>query len=198
MIDPEAILAFWFGDGRSETDLFSLQAQWWKKDPEFDKAVRTRFEGAVQAAGTGSFDSWRDAPRSCVAWVVLLDQFPRNLYRGTPRAFTFDVQALAASLHAQAAGLDVGLPYALRYFLYMPMMHAEDVQVQRQSVHAFEQLAAEAPEEVADNCRMAADFARRHAEIIERFGRFPHRNAIVGRPGTEEERAFLKEPGSSF
>ncbi len=198
MIDPETILTFWFGDGRSESELYALQAQWWKKDPAFDSAIRERFEALVQAAGTGSLDSWRDAPRSCVAWVVLLDQFPRNLYRNTPRAFTYDVQALSASLQAQAAGLDAKLPCALRQFLYMPMMHAEDVHVQEQSVQAFNQLAAEAPDEIKKSCLNTADFARQHAEIIHRFGRFPHRNAILGRGSTEEELAFLKQPGSSF
>lgn len=198
MTDPEAVLTFWFGEGRSETELFALKAQWWKKDPDFDNAIRERFEGAVQAAGSGALDAWRDAPRSCVAWVVLLDQFPRNLFRGSPRAFTYDVQALAACLHAQTSGLDAELPHALRYFLYMPMMHAEDVHVQEQSVSAFTRLAQAAPDEIAENCRMGADFARQHAKIIQRFGRFPHRNAILGRTSTEEEAEFLKQPGSSF
>ncbi len=198
MTEPETVLTFWFGEGRSEAELFALQAHWWKKDPDFDDSIRSRFESAVQAAGVGSFDAWRDAPRSCVGWVILLDQFPRNLYRGTPRAFTYDVQALAASLHAQTAGLDAGLPCALRQFLYMPMMHAEDARVQEQCVQAFEQLAAEAPDEIRETCQNTVDFARRHAGIVERFGRFPHRNAILGRASTDEETEFLKQPGSSF
>jgi len=198
MTDPEAVLSFWFGTGRSEVELYLLQAQWWKKDPEFDNSIRERFEGAVQAAATGSLDAWRDEPRSSVAWVILLDQFPRNLYRGTPRAFTYDVQALAASLHAQAAGLDAELPFAFRQFLYMPMMHAEDAHVQSQGMEAFARLAEEAPDQIKETCQKTADFARRHAEIVQRFGRFPHRNAILDRLGTEEEVAFLKQPGSSF
>jgi uncharacterized protein (DUF924 family) len=198
MADPETVLSFWFGDDPSEAGLFAGEARWWRKDPAFDAEIRQRFEPAVHAAATGALDAWRQAPRSCVAFVILLDQFPRNLYRGTPRSFGFDTLALAASLHAQAAGLDRALPCALRQFLYMPMMHAEDVHVQRRSVQAFTDLAEHAPAEVAATCRNSAAFASRHAAIVERFGRFPHRNALLGRASTLEEAAFLEQPGSSF
>jgi len=198
MTDPEAVLSFWFGDETTEAGLYAGQSRWWQKDRALDEAIRERFEDAVHAAGRGALDAWRDTPRSCVAWVVLLDQFPRNLYRGTPRAFTYDVQALAASLRAGDRGLDRGLPCALRQFLYMPMMHAEDVHAQRRSVAAFARLAEEAPDEVAETCQRTLRFARDHAAIVERFGRFPHRNAYLGRESTAEEAAFLEQPGSSF
>lgn len=194
MNDPESVLSFWFGDERDEAALWRQQARWWQADPAFDALIRARFEDMVHAAGRGMLDAWQDAPRACVAWIVLLDQFPRNLYRGTPRAFTYDVLALSASLRAQAAGLDVGLPCALRQFLYLPLVHAEDVQVEWQGVRAFERMADEAPQEVAELCRRAAGLARKHAEVVERFGRYPHRNAILGRQSTEAELAFLAPP----
>ncbi len=198
MHDPDDILRFWYGDGNTEAALLANAPRWFAKNDAFDAAIRARFEGAVHAAATGALDTWRDVPAPCLAFVILLDQFPRNLYRGTPRAFGFDLQALAASLRAQALGLDRDLPLAYRVFLYMPMMHAEDAEVQRACVARFEALAAEAPDDVAASYQNNLVFAQRHAEIVERFGRFPHRNAVLSRASTPAEIAFLDEPMSSF
>lgn len=176
------VLQFWFEEISSK--------QWFGKSEDFDATCRRRFEAAYRQAARGQFDAWRDSPRGCVALVLLLDQIPRNIYRDTPRAFATDAKALAVTRHAVAAGfdLDPALDDAHRHFLYMPLQHSEDLEDQREALR------------LADRVTRwdFAGFARRHHDIIERFGRFPHRNAILGRESTAAERAFLKQPGSSF
>lgn len=192
----ERILSFWFGDSADETK--ERATRWWKKDPLFDDEVRAQFESDLLRAARGELDSWLDEPESSVAFVVLLDQFSRNIHRDTPEAFAQDERALAATLRGLERGFDARLSPVQRYFFYMPMMHAEDRAVQRRSVEAFEKLAQEKNTGFDGMLRGAADYARRHRDIVERFGRFPHRNNLLERTTTAEEAAFLLTPGSSF
>jgi uncharacterized protein (DUF924 family) len=192
----EEILTFWFGPPGGPP--LANQGLWWSKDPELDARIAVRFGTALEAAARGAYEEWTAAPRSALALVVLLDQLSRNVWRGTPRAFAQDERALRVSLAGQERGHDRQLAPVERWFFYMPLMHAEDPAIQQQAVRTFARLADEAPPDLRQACELALDFAERHRVIVERFGRFPHRNAILGRPSTPEELAFLKEPGSSF
>jgi Uncharacterized protein conserved in bacteria len=196
MITPDDVLLFWFGDDPAKP--LKYAEKWWQKNAAFDAEVRKRFGDAIQAAFRGEMESWKQDPPSCLAYIILLDQFSRNCFRERPEAFAQDSRALAASLQGQERGFDRRLSPVERWFFYMPMEHAEDPEMQRRSVRAFRELASEVPPEQRDMFRGAADYADRHAEIIFRFGRFPHRNAILGRSSTAEELEFLRQPGSSF
>jgi uncharacterized protein (DUF924 family) len=200
MPDPRAeeILRFWFGAGDA-----SSRKRWFVPDPAFDAEIRDKFAADAERAANGALGGWALDPRGALALVVLLDQFPRNVHRGTELAFAADARALAVTRDAIATGLDRRLGLVERAMLYMPLMHSEDRELQRESVDRFGGLAEEAartgsPEDVVEYLRAAADFAGRHAAIIERFGRFPHRNAVLGRTSTGEEVQFLTEPGSRF
>ena len=174
------ILSFWFEDIQP--------AQWWKVDPAFDDLVRTRFGALHEQARRCELFGWRATPEGRLAEVIVLDQFARNIHRGTPAAFAADPLALALAQEAVAASDDLKLPVERRAFLYMPYMHSESA-----AIHAVgEPLMKErAPEGTHD-------YELRHKAIVDRFGRYPHRNAILGRESTPEELAFLKQPGSSF
>ena len=176
----ETVLTFWFNE--------TSPLQWWKVDAAFDKAVRERFGALHRAARLGELWEWRQQPRGRLAEIIVLDQFPRNMYRGTPQAFAGDAMALALAQEAIAGGHDRTLAAKERAFLYMPYQHSESRVIQAESIRLFEALG-EAEQ---------LDFARRHKAIIDRFGHFPHRNAILGRQSTAEEVEFLKQPGSSF
>jgi uncharacterized protein (DUF924 family) len=186
----DEILEFWFGhpDASGHGD---ARAEWFRKDAAFDSALRERFDGAVETALEGGFAEWAD-PRGALARVLLLDQFTRNSYRDTPRAFAGDALALSIAEQAVARRDDAGLIPVERWFLYLPFEHAESMAAQRQSIELFARLATETGH--TDPLL----WAQRHATIIRRFGRFPHRNAILGRESTPEEVAFLATPGSSF
>ncbi len=201
--DPriDEVLAVWFGVPGEPPE--QRQRRWFVRDPAFDEQLRVHFAAALDAAGRGELDGWTGTPRGTLALVVVLDQFSRNVFRGSARAFAQDDRALAATRAAIAAGHDRALSWTERYMLLMPFMHAEDRTVQRDSVSAFRALHAEAVAAGAaaaeiDAVAAAADFAARHAAIIERFGRYPHRNALLERTSTGDELAFLTEPGSSF
>lgn len=189
MSSMNEILDFWFGNSQP----VGTRKVWFNKDPEFDQIVRTRFEADYQAAVVGKFDDWQQSARGCVALVLLLDQFPRNMFRGHPRAFATDSQAVLVAQQAIARRFDQELPAFQRWFLYIPLMHSENLNHQRQSVELFHQLKDAAPETAS-----AFPYAVRHLEAIEQFGRFLHRNKILGRVSTPEEVEFLKQPGSSF
>jgi uncharacterized protein (DUF924 family) len=183
----DAVMDFWFGtEGRA-------RPEWFRKDAAFDASVRERFGALVDAALTGPPAHPPENPRALLARIVVLDQFPRNLFRGQARAFAGDEQALALARHAVARGLDRALPPLQRSFAYLPFEHSEDLRAQDESVRLFEALAAESPER-AD----ALLWARKHQEVIQRFGRFPHRNAALGRASTADEEAYLRQPGSGF
>jgi uncharacterized protein (DUF924 family) len=185
------VLDFWFASpGAPEHN--RTRAVWFKKDDTFDSEIRRRFGGLIDEALTGRLDSWRDTVEGTVAYIVVLDQFTRNVHRGTPKSFAGDPRALAAARETVAAGVDRDLPGVWRQFVYLPFEHAEDLVTQEESVRLFRQLAHDVPE--VD----IVTYAERHHAVIARFGRFPHRNAILGRQSTPEEEAFLREPGSSF
>jgi uncharacterized protein (DUF924 family) len=190
--EAQAVLDFWFGaDGDAAQGV--ARKEWFIKDDAFDRRIGDRFGATIERALRGELDAWDEAPRAALARIVVLDQFTRNAFRGTPRAFAGDAQALAAAKVLVAAGCDEALPAFMRAFAYLPFEHAESLPMQDESVRLFTRLAG-ADAQFAS----MLDFAHRHRAVIARFGRFPHRNAILGRRSTAEEMAFLKEPGSSF
>ena len=180
------ILDFWFADRQG------ARAEWFRKDAAFDTAVRARFGDAVEAALGGAFGAWTAAPHGTLALVLLLDQFTRNIFRDTPRMYAGDARALATAQAAVAAGFDRDLSAQERLFLYLPFEHAEDAAMQERALELFERLERET------GVIGQREWASKHAAVIRRFGRFPHRNAILGRTSTPEEIAFLREPGSRF
>ena len=196
---PENVLAFWFGSPGSAAEVAGRQSTlWFGKTPANDLAVTERFAAALSAATAGQLDHWTRTPRGRLALVIVLDQFPHHIHRDQPQAFATDSQALALSLDALAASEDRQLAPIERVFLYLPLEHAESIEMQTRSVSLYERLAHEAaPDERAlfDNF---LDYARKHRDVVARFGRFPHRNAILGRPSSPDELEFLKQPGSRF
>jgi uncharacterized protein (DUF924 family) len=197
-VDPEIerVLSFWFGPPGAPP--LANAARWFTPDPAFDAAIRERFAGTVARAEAGELEPWRETPLGALALVIVLDQFPRNLFRDSARAFAHDAAARDVALDAEARGFDRALSSVERWFLYLPLMHAEEPALQERSVARFESLAATAPAELREALAGAADYARRHRDVIRRFGRFPHRNRALGRAGTPEELAYLAEPGSGF
>jgi uncharacterized protein (DUF924 family) len=186
----QEILDFWFGVPAS-AEHGKARDVWFRKNDEFDAAIRRRFGAVVDGAIAGEFTDW-DTSRGALARVLLLDQFTRNIYRGTPRAFAGDALALQIAEQAMSRGDDAGLIPVERWFLYMPFVHAESVASQARSLELFTRLRDETG--LAD----PLDWAHRHAEVIRRFGRYPHRNAILGRQSTQEELEFLVRRGSGF
>ena len=190
--DAESVLEFWFG-APSSADYGKARKSWFAKDDAFDRSIRDRFGALIEQALRGEHEGWADDAHSALAQIVLLDQFTRNAFRGTARAFAGDARALAAASRMVGARQDEALPPFMRAFAYMPFEHAEGLAMQDESVRLFTRLVAGTgdPEELLD-------YAQRHRAIIERFGRFPHRNDILGRQSTAEEIEFLKQPGSGF
>ena len=175
------VLEFWFAE--------SQPRQWFAKDLAFDEVLRQRFLGLTRRATAGELDAWGAEATGGLALVLLLDQFPRQIWRDSAMAFAGDPQALALSLRAVELGwLEVEPEQARRQFWMMPLMHSEDLGVQEAALPLFERFSD----------RRTADFARRHRDVIARFGRFPHRNAALGRVSSTEELAFLQTPGSRF
>ncbi|MFY0563545.1 DUF924 family protein [Archangium lansingense] len=193
MASVDDILTFWFGHPR-EPGYTEPRGRWFERDAAFDAECSRRFLATHEKAAAGELQAWRDEPRSALALLLLLDQFPRNLFRESPQAYATDALAREVARHALARGLDVSLPPVWRWFFYLPFEHSEDIHDQRLAVSLFEALAPQRPASGAG----VVEYARRHYDIIARFGRFPHRNATLGRESTPEEVAFLQEPGSSF
>ena len=189
-IGPDIVLEFWFGR-EDEPGYGEFREAWFRKDPEFDQQVRDRFEDLYETAAAGGLDDWMQEARSSLALVILLDQLPRNMFRGDPKSYATDRKAQEAAEHAVDRALDRELPPFQRMFLYMPFMHSENLEHQRRSVELFRGLGGEGETN-------PLHYAVRHMEIIERFGRFPHRNEVLGRQTTPEEAEFLTQPGSSF
>jgi uncharacterized protein (DUF924 family) len=192
------------GEARRASEIleywFSAQARplWFEKNPAFDDDIRRRFAATLDVAATGALDGWRNDPNSCLALVILLDQFSRNIHRGSPRAFATDAQARAAAGFAVERGFDQRAPLDRRHFFYLPFEHSEEMADQRRSVELFQRWADAHTGPARDDAHRQMMYVHRHAEIIERFGRFPHRNECLGRDSTAEETAFLREPHSSF
>lgn len=199
---PDDLHAFWFGpaaDTAGDAEVITRQsALWWKKQPEVDAAIRERFAPLVGRAAVGKLDGWLPALRGRLALILLTDQFPRSIWRGQAAAFAFDVLALRWAKAAIERGLDRDARPVERVFLYLPLEHSENLADQREAVRLFDALAAQAAPEAGAAFAGYLDYARRHLEIIERFGRFPHRNAALGRETTAEEAEFLRQPGSGF
>lgn len=172
---PTTIVDFWRAAG---------PRSWFRKDEAFDRSFGERFLGLHEEAAQGGLDGWRQTAEGCLALAILLDQFPRNVFRGSPRMYETDPQAREVARVAVAQGFDLQVEEQLRNFLYLPFMHSEDVEDQRRCVELTRPLGGESHR-----------FARHHLEIVERFGRFPHRNAVLGRDSTPEEKEFLAEGG---
>jgi uncharacterized protein (DUF924 family) len=190
---PQDILDFWFGAPGSADDGQARRA-WFVKDDAFDALIRARFGATIDAAVAGGLREWDDAgPDGVLARLLVLDQFTRNAWRGTPRSFAGDALALAAAQRLVRDGAERALAPQRRAFVYMPFEHAEDAAMQVRAVELFSALAAAHP-----GFDQMLDYAQRHRSVIARFGRFPHRNAILGRASTPEELAFLAQPGSRF
>ncbi|WP_179401769.1 DUF924 family protein [Burkholderia guangdongensis] len=194
-LDPHArdVLDFWFGV--PDSDGFGKpRSPWFNGGAKLDGQLRERFGALHDAACGGACDRWAATPLGALALIVVLDQFSRNIHRGTPRAFAADAKALAHARDVVAAGWDARLPSVYhRAFVYLPFEHDESRDSQREAVRLFALL-----KDLDAGCDGYHDYALRHAAVIERFGRFPHRNAILGRASTDEEAAFLREPRSSF
>lgn len=174
------IIEFWFNELE--------QKQWWQKNTEFDQMINSRFGELHHRAAAGELFAWRETALGSLAEVIVLDQFSRNIHRNRPEAFVNDGLALALSQFAIFQKLDTQLSAIERVFLYMPFMHSESAAIHEEAVTLFESVGLQSN----------LEFELRHKAIIDRFGRYPHRNKILGRPSTEEEIQFLKQPGSGF
>jgi uncharacterized protein (DUF924 family) len=184
VVGAEDILEFWFGPrDRPAAD----RRVWFVPDPSFDKQCRDRFLDDYESAATSKLDYWKSEPRSALALILLLDQFPRNLFRASARAFATDAAALAAARDTIARRNDLALHPVERSFVYMPFMHAENLADQNESVRLFQALASMEPGHSGN-----IGYAEHHRDVIRRFGRFPHRNAILGRVSTDAEEEFLR------
>ncbi|HZH28206.1 MAG TPA: DUF924 family protein [Azospirillaceae bacterium] len=182
MSDPQSVLDFWFSD--------AAKPMWFAKSDAFDAEVRRRFQSLHEAAAAGELDAWKETAEGCLALVILLDQVPRNIFRGSPRAYATDEAARDLTWHVLDRGFDWEFPdIDRRLFFYLPLEHSEDLDDQETCVRLFEERTPD-PEYIR--------YGRQHRDIIARFGRFPHRNVVLGRESTPEELEFLKGPNSSF
>jgi uncharacterized protein (DUF924 family) len=197
--EAQAVLDFWLGplDTLGQADP-EHSARWFAKDDAFDQEIADRFGATYAEIAAGRAEGWLDDPRGRVAYVIVLDQFSRNMFRGSPRTFERDGQALAAAADGVTRGDDRALGLDERSFLYMPFMHSEALSMQDRAVALFTALVADAPPELRDRRARALSYAEKHREIIARFGRFPHRNRVLQRTSTAEEMEFLQQPGSGF
>ena len=180
MDHSETVLTFWFSDIDPQ--------KWWTKDAQFDQLVTSHFGEILLRAARGECAHWRASARGRLAEIIVLDQFSPNVYRNTPQAFAQDGLALSCAQEAVRLGVDQQLPLSKRAFMYMPYMHSEDQRVHEQAIELFDVPGMES----------SLQFELRHKAIVDRFGRYPHRNEILGRASTLEEMMFLKQPGSSF
>lgn len=195
----EEILSFWFGEIDADGLATAEQAKrWFKASAETDNLIRERFEIDLQKAIQGQLTSWEQYPRGRLALIVLLDQFSRNIYRGTARAFAQDELALSLCLQGIDLGHDLALRPLEQSFYYLPMEHAESLEIQDRCVQHYQQLMATAPPATAKKLKSSLDYALSHREIIARFGRFPHRNKLLGRASTAAEREYLSQGGAVF
>lgn len=178
----QEILEFWFED--------TQPAQWFQVNPDFDNDIKGRFEDAYDKASRGIFDDWKTDSDGCLALCLLLDQFPRNMYRGTAKAFATDAKALVVAKFALAKGFDQVLTPIKRRFLYLPFEHSENLNDQRKCVDLFDRMKKDDP--------LGYDYALRHLKVIEKYGRFPHRNKVLSRMSTPDEEEYLAQAGSGF
>jgi len=195
----EELLSFWFGDRVDDAEAADEQAQlWWKHTPAADAEVRQRFGALAEHAAAGELDGWADTPRGLLALILLLDQVPRMVHRGTPRAFAADRAARALTRTALARRYERQLRPIEQLFLLLPLEHSETLADQEEAVERFQALEASVPAAWRKTFEGFTAYAVAHRDVIARFGRFPHRNDILGRESTDPERAYLAEPGAGF
>ena len=196
----EAILRYWYGEfpGPQTPPAEEISRRWFTQSDETDAEIHRSFGGDLERAIAGGLDDWVETPEGRLALIVLLDQFTRNCFRDSAEAFAQDGAAQRLVTEGIGIGHDRELWVNRRLFFYMPLMHAEDLALQDECVRRYEALVTESQGELKKMAESQVDYARRHWRTIEWFGRFPHRNAVLGRPSTAEELAFLEEPDSSF
>jgi uncharacterized protein (DUF924 family) len=196
---PEDIHEFWFADALADPEKATQRMQFWfRSDRQTDALIARRFAPALREAAADFLADWEQQPRSCLALIIVLDQFPRNIWRGTAAAFQHDPQALGVARQGVAAGHVRALHTVERTFFLMPFQHAEDLASQREGIVLFQQTVEQAPAGWRAFAQGIFDYAQRHLRIIERFGRFPHRNAILRRASTAAEEEFLKSNAETF
>jgi uncharacterized protein (DUF924 family) len=191
MANLEEVLEFWFGHSHTE-DYGKPRQYWFVKNKNFDEEVRSRFLSIYQKAAAGELNNWQESPLSCLALIIILDQFPRHMFRDTPQAFATDNLALKYANYAVDRHYDKELLPVQRWFIYCAFEHSEKLEDQEKAVALFSTLESDR------DSASAIAYARKHLKVIQQFGRFPHRNKILGRQNTPEEDEFLKQPGSSF
>ena len=195
----DVVLDFWFGE-LNELGCASPNQRklWWTKSDAFDESIRAQFLNDYEAIVAGDREHWRNTARGALAYIIILDQFSRNMFRGTAKMFAADELAREVCCEGLDAGFDDELSFDERVFFYLPLEHSEDAADHDRCAQVFGGLCETAPAELKADAEYYLDFAKRHRAIIDRFGRYPHRNGTLGRPSSDEELAFLGEPGSSF
>ncbi len=189
---PEDILDFWFEGVTGDPPAVAARSRvWFQPDPAFDRRCRERFGAIHERAARGGLDGWQETPRGALALVIVLDQLSRNIHRGTGAAFACDARALECCLRARERGFDDALRPIERMFLYMPFQHTESRERQDESVRVWEALAAGVDGDLAEYLEHSVGHAREHRDVVHRFGRFPHRNAVLGRESTPQEQEYL-------
>jgi uncharacterized protein (DUF924 family) len=197
--DAQAVLAYWFGTAGDDAEVADAQSSlWWDHHPAVDAEIRERFSALRAQAVSGALQDWTGTPHGRLALIILVDQFSRNIYRDNRRAYADDARARAWCQEGLARSDDLTLRIIERVFFYLPLEHSENIDDQEHAVKLFEALAGGAAPAHRKRLADFAGYARRHRDIVARFGRFPHRNAALGRESTPEERVFLTQPGSSF
>jgi len=195
----DELLQFWFGDDPDDAVVAASKAElWWGHREETDELLQARFGAAASSAAADVLDHWTGSPRGRLALVLLLDQLPRAIHRATSAAFAQDAKARAVAEQGLASGADRLLRPIERLFFYLPFEHSEDLVDQDRSVELYRELVTSVPPAHREAFTAFVDYAVRHRDVIKQFGRFPHRNLILGRESTPEEKAFLEQPGSSF
>ncbi|GGD56106.1 DUF924 family protein [Lacimicrobium alkaliphilum] len=195
----QVILDFWFGDIRDELAAREKQKMWYASSGQTDDVIRQQFAATLQRADKGELDHWAETARGCLALILLFDQFSRNVYRGKPEAFAFDDKALTLCYEGITCGYDKHLTLVERLFFYHPLEHAEEIQAQQQSVAMFAQLMEAYPDDPQHQAAQNAyKYALEHRDIIQQFGRFPHRNRVLNRRSSSEEQAYLQGGGKRF
>jgi uncharacterized protein (DUF924 family) len=201
-MNPQAqdILSYWLGQlnpetGQSTENKFPL---WFGKSQETDDHLRETYGSLLEKAKAGELKDWEESPESLVALVILMDQFSRNIFRGTSGMYAADEKALSLSKQVVESGQDEQLPTAMRVFLYMPFMHSEELEDQEKCIEIFKKLKEQVPESIKDSIENNVIYAIKHRDIVKEYGRFPHRNEILSRANTPEEEVYLAQPGAGF
>ncbi|HEX5163649.1 MAG TPA: DUF924 family protein [Steroidobacteraceae bacterium] len=198
------VLEFWFGTGPWDEARLKERSEFWFGGDDAaaqaarDALVREKLEPLLERAARGEFAAWASSPKRRLALILLFDQVPRNAYRGTAAAFAFDREALALTVEGMQLAADVALDPVERIFFYLPLEHAESLEVQNAAVDAFDRLVREAPAELRGYCEYCGKYARQHRDIIAKFGRFPHRNRVLDRESTPVELEWLSSGGATF